>query len=110
MDIQGRRGGGVAVAISLLQCLLGLSLVSSTSNGHPGQSGDIYQLVNRLDGVKQLLLSACIVAVGVLLRTRSTYPLWLGRTTVILGIALVPSGLACLLLWNVLAGTTFVSL
>jgi hypothetical protein len=102
--------GGVVVGISLLQCLLGLFLVSSTSKGYLGQSGDIYQLVNRLDGLKQLLLSACVVVVGVLLRSTSNYPLWLGRTTVVLGVALVPSGLAYLLLWNVLAGTTFVSL
>ena len=103
-------GGGAVVGISFLQCLLGLFLVSSTSKGDLGQSGDIYQLVNRLDGVKQLLLGACVVAVGVLLRSTSNYPLWLGRTTVVLGVALVPSGLAYLLLWNVLAGTTFVSL
>ena len=101
---------GVVVAISLLQSLLGLFLVSSTSKGHLSQSGDIYQLINRLDGVKQLLLAACVVILGVLLRTTSNYPQRLMRTTVIVGIALVPSGLAYLLLWNALAGTTFVSL
>ena len=102
--------GGVAVAVSLLQCLLGLVLVSAASKGYLGQSGDIYQLINRLDGAKQLLLGACVVMLGIRLRTTSNYPLWLGRTAVIAGIALVPSGLAYLLLWNVLAGTTFVSL
>jgi hypothetical protein len=102
--------GGVAVGGSLLQCLLGLLLVSAASKGYLGQSGDIYQLINRLDGVKQLLLGACVVMLGILLRTTSNYPLWLARTSVITGIALVPSGLAYLLLSNVLAGTTFVSL
>jgi hypothetical protein len=102
--------GGVAVAVSLLQCLLGLVLVSAASKGYSGQSGDIYQLINRLDGVKQLLLGACVLMLGVLLRTTSNYPLWLGRTAVITGIALLLSGFAYLLLWNVLAGTTFVSL
>jgi hypothetical protein len=102
--------GGVAVAVSLLQCLLGLLLVSAASKGYLGQSGDIYQSINRLDGGKQLLLGACVVILGVLLRTTSNYPLWLGRTSVITGIALVTSGLAYLLLWNVLAGTAFVSL
>ena len=71
--------GGVVVAVSLLQCLLGLLLVSSASEGHLGQSGDIYQLINRLDGVKQLLLGACVVMLGVLLRTTSNYPLRLGE-------------------------------
>jgi hypothetical protein len=102
--------GGVAVSVSLLQCLLGLLLVSAASKGYLGQSGDIYQSINRLDGVKQLLLCACVVMLGVLLRKTSNYPLWLGRTSVITGIALVTSGLAYLLLWNVLAGTAFVSL
>ena len=102
--------GAVVVAISLLQCLLGLVLVSSASKGHSGQSDDIYQLINRLDGVKQLLLGVFVVMLVGLLRTTFNYPLWLGRTAVILGIALVPSGLAYLLLWNALAGSTFVSL
>lgn len=98
------------VAVSLPQCLLGLFLVSSLSKGHLAQSADIYQLINRLDGVKQLLLGACVVLLGILLRTTSNYPRWLGRTTVLVGIALASSGLAYLLLWNVLTGTTFVSL
>jgi hypothetical protein len=103
-------GGGIAVSVSLLQCLLGLVLVSSTNRDHLAQSGDIYQLINRLDGVKQLLLGGCVVLLAILLRTTSNYPRWLGRTTVIVGIALASSGLAYLLLWNVLAGTAFMSL
>ena len=102
--------GGVVVAISLLQCLLGLCLISSASKGYLGESGDLYQLINRLDGAKQLVLSGFVVMFGVLLRTTSNYPLWLGRTSVILRIALVASGLAYLLLWNLLASTTFASL
>ncbi len=102
--------GEVVVAISLLQCLLGMLLISSASKGFLGESGDLYQLINRLDGAKQLVLSAFVVMFGVLLRTRSSYPLWLGRTTVILGIALAASGLANLLLWNLLANATYVSL
>jgi chromate transport protein ChrA len=101
---------GVVVAISLLQSLLGLFLVFSASKGHLSQSGDIYQLFNRLDGVKQLLLGVCVVILGVLLRTTSNYPQRLMRTTVMVGIALGASGLSYLLLWNALAGTAFVSL
>jgi hypothetical protein len=102
--------GGVVVAISLLQCLLGLFLNSSASKGYQGESGDLYQAINRLDGAKQLVLSAFVVMFGVLLRPTSNYPLWLRRTTVILGVALVASGLANLLLWNLLASTAFASL
>lgn len=101
---------GCAVAISLVQCFLGLLLASSASSGHLARSGDIYQLINRLDGVKQLLLSVCVVILGVLFQTASNYPLRLKRIAVVVGIALVPSGLANVLLWNALAGATFVSL
>jgi hypothetical protein len=116
----GRRGrawtslaevvGGIVVTVSLLQCLLGLFLVSSSSKGYLALSADIYQLINRLDGVKQLLLGACVVLLGILLRRASNYPRWLGRTTVFVGVALAPSGLANLLLWSVLASAAFVSL
>ena len=102
--------GGLAVLISLSQCVLGLFLVSSTSNGLLGQSGDLYAVVNRLDGVKQLLLGATVVTLAILRRTAPTFPNWLRGITVILGIALIPSGLAYLLLWNALAGSTFISL
>ena len=102
--------GAVAVVISLSQCLLGLFLVSSSSKGLLGQSGNLYAVINRLDGVKQLLLGATVVTLAILRRRGPTFPHWLRGTTVILGVALVPSGLAYLFLWNALAGTTFISL
>ena len=102
--------GAVAVVISLSQCLLGLFLVSSSSKGLLGQSGNLYAVINRLDGVKQLLLGATVVTLVILRRRGPTFPHWLRGTTVILGVALVPSGLAYLFLWNALPGTTFISL
>ncbi len=102
--------GGVVVTISLLQCLLGLFLGSSASKGYLGESGDLFQVINRLDGAKQLVLSAFVVMFGVLLRTTSNYPVWLWRISVILCVALVASGLSYLLLWNLLASTAFASL
>ena len=102
--------GGVVVTISLLQCLLGLFLGSSASKGYLGESGDLFQVINRLDGAKQLVLSAFVVMFGVLLRTTSNYPVWLWRISLILCVALVASGLSYLLLWNLLASTAFASL
>ncbi len=102
--------GGVAVLISLSQCLLGLFLVSSASKGLLSQSGDLYAVINRLDGAKQLLLGATVVTLAILCRGVPTFPHWLRRITVLLGIALVPSGLPYLFLWNGLAGSTFISL
>ena len=102
--------GGVAVTISLSQCLLGMFLVSSTSKGLLSQSGELYTVINRLDGAKQILLGATAVSLAILRRGVPTFPHWLRRITVLLGIALVPSGLAYLFLWNALAGSTFISL
>jgi hypothetical protein len=102
--------GGVAVVLSLTQALLGVFLVSSASHGAAGQSGDLYAVINRLDGVKQLLLGAAIVMLVNIRGAEHKFPVWISRVTIVAGIALVPSGLAYVFLWSNLAGTTFISL
>jgi hypothetical protein len=102
--------GVVAVVLSLTQALLGIFLVSSASQDALGQSGELYAVINRLDGVKQLLLGAAIVMLVNIRRTQPKFPLWISRVTIAMGIALVPSGLAYVFLWSNLAGTTFISL
>jgi hypothetical protein len=108
--IAATTAGGLAVVLSLSQCLLGLCLITAASNGHLGKSGGLYALTNRLDGVKQLLLGTAVVMLVLVRRSRPRFPLWIRRITVVLGIALIPSGLAYLFLWNALAGATFISL
>ena len=67
----------VPAALSVLQCVLGLILISSATIGDVISSGDIFALVNRLDGVKQLLL--CAMAIWLAVRLRRILPLWLRR-------------------------------
>jgi len=99
----------VAVVTSLTQCGLGLGVIAAATRHQVGSSGDLFALVNRLDGVKMLALAgvaACFVA------TRSPAarpPRWLTVTAVALAVALVTSGLAYLVLANPLAWTAFVS-
>lgn len=99
----------VAVVTSLAQCGLGLAVIAAATQHHVASSGDLFALVNRLDGVKMLALAgvaACFVA------TRSPAarpPRWLTVTAAALGVALVASGLAYVLLASPLAWTAFVS-
>lgn len=99
----------VAVVTSLAQCGLGLAVIAAAKQHQIGSSGDLFALVNRLDGVKMLALAgvaACFVA------TRSPVarpPRWLTVTALVMAVALVTSGLVYLVLANPLAWTAFVS-
>ena len=99
--------GWVSAALSVLQCVLGLILISSATIGDVISSGDIFALVNRLDGVKQLLLCAII---WLAVRLRRILPLWLRRVAWILAATLLPSGLAYLFLANDIAWTASLAL
>ena len=50
-----------AAALSVSQCVLGLILIRSSVAGDITGSGDLFALVNRLDGVKQLCLCASAI-------------------------------------------------
>ena len=99
----------VAVITSLAQCGLGLAVIAAARQHQVASSGDLFALVNRLDGVKMLALAgvaACFVA------TRSPAarpPRWLAVTAVAMAVALVASGVTYVVLANPLAWTAFVS-
>jgi hypothetical protein len=97
-----------AAALSVLQCVLGLILISSATAGDVISSGDIFALVNRLDGVKQLLL--CAMSIWLAVRRRRILPQWLLRVAWILAATLLPSGLAYLFLANDIAWTASLAL
>jgi hypothetical protein len=96
-DRPGRIAGIVGVAavtaalISLTQFILGLVLAGTSA---PATAYGLYDAVNRLDGVKMLVLAvfaAAAVATGLL-------PRWLRYTGIALAVALVASGIPYLLL------------
>jgi hypothetical protein len=101
--------GLTAVALSLAQCALGLLLAGSVApDGEAGRAGRLFDLINRMDGVKMFALAAMAVA-GLGLVRQAVLPRWLGYTAALLTAALIASGAGYLLLNTTLAQAAFVS-
>jgi hypothetical protein len=88
--------GAVAALISILQFALGAVLAGTAS---PGTAHLLYDVVNRLDGVKMLILAI----LGLAAAASGVLPRWLRYTGVALAIAITASGIAYLLLLQGLA-------
>jgi hypothetical protein len=86
-----RVAGLVAAAISLTQCALGVALAHASA---PGTAGQLYELVNRLDGAKMFALAtlAATAATAALLRG------WLRYLSAALALSITASGVAYLFL------------
>ena len=101
--------GLTAAALSLIQCALGLLLAGFVArDGEIARAGLLFDLINRMDGVKMLALSAMALA-GVGLARRAVLPRWLGYAAAFLTVALVASGAGYLLVNTTLAAAVFVS-
>jgi hypothetical protein len=110
--------GAVAVVISLVQCVLGLFLVAAAAGHDVSRAGDLFALVNRLDGVKMLALAgtaAWLAARRGVARRHGAHrdaarqPRWLQIVAGLAAVALVVSAVAYLLLANALAGTVYLA-
>jgi hypothetical protein len=102
--------GLAAAAVSVVQCALGLLLVSSAKAGGVARTDDLFALVNRLDGGKQLLLCASVIGLVVSVRPRSVLPRWLEGVASVLAMTLLPSGFAYLLLAHWMVWTAALAL
>jgi hypothetical protein len=101
--------GLLATALSLVECALGLLLAGSAAPDREiERAGRLFDLINRLDGVKMFALAALAVA-GVGLVRRAVLPRWLGYTAALLAVALLVSGAGYLLLNPTLAQAAYVS-
>jgi hypothetical protein len=101
--------GLTAVAVSLVECVLGLLLAGSAApDGETERAGRLFDLINRLDGVKMVALAALALA-GLALVRGSVVPRWLGPTAALLAAALIASGAGYLFLNATLAQAVFVS-
>jgi hypothetical protein len=101
--------GLTAAALSLAECALGLLLAGSVvPDGEADRAGRLFDLINRMDGVKMFALAA-MAAAGVGLVRRAVLPRWLAYTAVFLTVALIASGAGYLLLNTTLAQAVFVS-
>jgi hypothetical protein len=101
--------GALAVLTSLVQCGLGLAVIAAATEHHVAAGGELFALVNRLDGVKMLALAGVAACFAATRSPAARQPRWLTVTAVAMGVALVASGVAYVLLANPLAWTAFVS-
>jgi hypothetical protein len=101
--------GSIAVVTSLTQCVIGLLLISAADRGDVAVSGDLFKLVNQLDGVKMLALAVTAFCLATLGGPATALPRWLRVTALPLAVALAASGYAYLTLTNALGWTAFVS-
>lgn len=104
--------GAAAVAVSLTECVLGLLLTLAAAPAHDAVAAvRLFDALNRLDGVKMLLLAAAALftSVGPAWRVRAL-PIWLRVIGVALAVAIVTSGVAYLFLIAPLAIAAYASL
>ena len=101
--------GSIAVLTSLTQCVLGVIVTSAARSGSITTSGNLFKLMNQLDGVKMLALAVTAVCLAAIGRPIPALPSWLRATAVLLAMALAASGYAYLTLTNALGWTAFVS-
>lgn len=99
-----------AAAISTVQCVLGLVLVlSSVPRGATGEAHLLFELVNRMDGVKMLVLAVLALA-GASLSRSGVAPTWLRLPGYALALTIAGSGIGYLLLLGGLTSLAYLSL
>ncbi|MEV1287459.1 hypothetical protein [Micromonospora sp. NPDC049679] len=104
-------GGLGAAALSLAQFALGQALAAwAVPTGRTGAAGLLFDLVNRIDGVKMFALAVMAAAgVAVARRTR-VLPGWLGYVGAVLAVALTGAGVGYLLVSTALTPVAYVAL
>ncbi|HLI59203.1 MAG TPA: hypothetical protein VKV21_06015 [Solirubrobacteraceae bacterium] len=100
-----------AVIVSLVECALGLVLtLGAVPAGRTGLAGGLFDLINRLDGVKMAALATMALGAVILARRGALLPRWLGWIGVALAAAMLVSGVGYLLLDDTLAQAAAASL
>jgi len=94
--------GATAATISLVQCFLGVALARA---GAPGSAHLLWELVDRMDGIKMFMLAILALAAAV----TTVLPPWMRYVSGALAISIAGSGLAYLFLLNSLASLAYVA-
>jgi hypothetical protein len=102
--------GLTACLVSLAEGVLVVVLVTSlASPAHVHRAGEVFDAINRLDGLKMLLL-ATVITTAVLARRAIGLPRWLSAAGVLASLALLISGIGYLALDGTLAYAAVLSL
>jgi len=101
-----------ATVVSLAECGLGLWLSAGLARvGEASLAGDVNDAINRLDGLKMLLLAVIATAAAVAIRDRTLpLPRWLSPLAAVLAVAITVSGVGYLALSDGAALAAWVSL
>jgi hypothetical protein len=111
LGLAARIAGYGAVTVSLVQCALGVHLAGWVApDGDTDSARTLFDLLNRLDGVKMSLLAVMAAAASVAALRARALSRWLGHTGNVLAIALIASGIGYLLADTALAQAAWVSL
>lgn len=103
-------GIGAAI-VSLIECVLGLLLAGAAGpDGNANRAGALFDLINRLDGVKMLALATMALGAAGLVHRDRLLPAWLSHTAVLLASAMTASSVGYLLLNNTVAQAAALSL
>jgi len=94
--------GAIAAAISLVQCFLGVALARASA---PGSAHLLWELVDRLDGLKMFMLAILALAAAV----STVLPRWMRYVSGALAVSIAGSGIAYLFLLNSLAILAYVA-
>jgi hypothetical protein len=104
-------GGLVAAAVSVVQCCVGFVITAAVRQADARNVGSFSRLLDRMDGVKMLLLAVVAAATAHAIR-RARLPLsrWLGGLAAGTAVAIGLSGVGYVLLDDTLAAVAWVSL
>jgi hypothetical protein len=99
--------GYCAAAVSVVQCGLGIWLAGCiTPDGAAATARTVFDVIDRLDGVKMILLAGTAVIASIVARR----PVWLRYAGFLLAVAITVSGIGYLLANATLAVAAWVSL
>lgn len=101
--------GAAAVVLSLAECVLGLILVAAATDDDIARGGELFRVINGLDGLKMLALAGVTAYLVACNGRIHLLPRWLHITSAALAIALVGSAVVYLLHWNAAAWTVYIS-
>ncbi|MEU9419002.1 hypothetical protein [Streptomyces sp. NPDC048272] len=102
--------GRVAGALALVQLVLELITVPGADLASPGRTGTLFEVIQRVDGVKMFALAAVAAAVCVASRHGTLLRRWEVVVGWVLTVTITASGIGYLLLSTALASTAFISL
>ncbi len=102
--------GLLAAAVSFVQAIVGVAMTSwAVPDGHGGGAHVLFQMFNRLDGVKMFALAGLAMAAAILAKRKDVLPRRLRHVSIALAVTIAASGAGYLLLVDSLAILAFVS-